>query len=199
MITAISASWLQSTLSVKSGGLGLQRAVQLVPSAFLASAAGCSNLIHHIVPARFHDAPYAPQDDTLVIWKQGHTHPPPTGSASHLQKVWDSPKIEATKEALLENSEGIARAHLLAAMAKESETWISSVGLSLDDDIIRVAVGLRIGASFCSPHLCYHCGVPVDHFTTHGVRCHWSKGHHSRHVSMTSSTSTARTLAFTYA
>ena len=96
--------------------------------------------------------PYAPQDDALVIWKQGHTHPPPTGSASHLQKEWDSPKIEATNEALLENSEGIARARLLAAMAKESGAWlgamrISSVGLRLDDDTIRVAVGLRIGAS----------------------------------------------------
>ena len=81
-------------------------------------------------------------DDTLVIWKQGHTHPSPTGSASHLQKEWDSPKTEATKEELLENSEGIARARLLAAMAKESGAWlgvmpISSVGLRLDDDTIR--------------------------------------------------------------
>ena len=147
---------------MKSGGLGLWRAVHLALSAFLASAAGCSNLIHQIVPARFHDAPYAPQDDTLVIWKQGHTLPPPTGSASHLQKEWDSPKIEATNEALLKNSEGIARARHLAAMAKESGAWlgampISSVGLRLDHDTIRVTVGLRI-VFLCSPHLCCHCG-----------------------------------------
>ena len=180
-------SWLQSTLPVKSGGLGLRSAVHLAPSAFLSSAAGCSNLIHQILPARFHDAPYAPQDDTLVIWKQGHPHPPPTGSASHLQKEWDSPKIETTTEALLENSEGIARARLLAVMAKESGAClgampISSVGLRLDDNTIHVAVGLRNGASLCSPHLFCHCGAQVDHFATHGLSCRWSEGRHSRHA-----------------
>ena len=93
----------------------------------------------------------------------------------------------------MENSEGIAHARLLAAMAKEPGAWlgvmpISSVGLRLDDDTIRVAVGLRIGASLCSPHLCCHCGAQVDHFATHGLSCRWSEGRHSRHVSMTSFT-----------
>lgn len=38
--------WAQDSLPVKAGGLGVKRASQLVPSAFLASAAGCSKLVN---------------------------------------------------------------------------------------------------------------------------------------------------------
>ena len=43
-------SLTQALLSVKSGVLGIWSTVQLAPSAFLASAAANSNLIHHILP-----------------------------------------------------------------------------------------------------------------------------------------------------
>ena len=44
-------SWTQSPLPVRHGGLGIQSAVQLAPSAFLASAAASSGLAHLILPA----------------------------------------------------------------------------------------------------------------------------------------------------
>ena len=44
-------SWTQSTLPVRHGGLGIRSAVQLAPSAFLASAAASSGLAHLILPA----------------------------------------------------------------------------------------------------------------------------------------------------
>ena len=44
-------SWIQSTLPVCHGGLGIRSAVQLAPSAFLASAAASSGLAHLILPA----------------------------------------------------------------------------------------------------------------------------------------------------
>ena len=37
-------TWLQATLPTSNGGTGIRRASQLAPSAFLASAAGCSDL-----------------------------------------------------------------------------------------------------------------------------------------------------------
>ena len=43
-------AWVQATLPVKSGGLGIQSVVQLAPSAFLASAAACSSLVQLILP-----------------------------------------------------------------------------------------------------------------------------------------------------
>ena len=39
------ASWLQATLPVCAGALWVRRAAQMAPSAFLASAVGCSSLI----------------------------------------------------------------------------------------------------------------------------------------------------------
>ena len=44
------SAWLQATLPVRAGGLGIRRAVQLASSAYLASAAGCSALIQEILP-----------------------------------------------------------------------------------------------------------------------------------------------------
>ena len=44
------SEWFQAILPVAMGGLGIRRAVQLAPSAFLASAAGCSDLIHQLLP-----------------------------------------------------------------------------------------------------------------------------------------------------
>ena len=57
------------------------------------------------------------------------------------------------------------KARLRASLTATSGAWlqkalpISSVGLRMDDDVIRVAVGLRLGANLCEPHMCT-CGVP---------------------------------------
>ena len=39
-------AWHQASLPIGAGGIGIRRAAQLAPSAFLASAAGCSDLVH---------------------------------------------------------------------------------------------------------------------------------------------------------
>ena len=50
-------TWAQASLPVLSGGLGVRTTTQL-PSAFLASAAGCAGIIGQILPPRLTDAPY---------------------------------------------------------------------------------------------------------------------------------------------
>ena len=79
-----------------------------------------------------------------------------------------------------------SRAHLLAATTKESGAWlnvlpVSSLGLRMDDESIRAAVGLRVGTPLCQPDSCNLCGAEVDHLATHGLSCRWSTGRHSRH------------------
>ena len=77
-------SWLQATLPVHVGGLGVRRAVQLAPSAFLASAAGCSSLIHEILPPCVHACVDPHIDLALTAWKQSHTESPPSLPEYHI-------------------------------------------------------------------------------------------------------------------
>ena len=57
-------------------------------------------------------------------------------------------------------------AGFLAASSPHSGDWlqampISSCGLRLDDEAVRIGVGLRLGLTLCVPHKC-HCGALVD-------------------------------------
>ena len=61
---------------------------------------------------------------------------------------------------------------------------ITSLGLRMDDDTIRVAVGLRLGTTLCRPHACHHCGSEVDCLGIHGLRCTHSEGHRARHAAI---------------
>ena len=77
------------------------------------------------------------------------------------------------------------QARLLALSAPHSGDWlnalpISSCGLRLGDEAIRVAVGLRLGSKICEPHQC-PCGFNVDPEGTHGLACRRSAGRSSRH------------------
>ena len=54
------------------------------------------------------------------------------------------------------------QASFLAATSQHSGDWLfalptASCGLKLDDEAVRVAVGLRVGLDLCVPHNC-HCG-----------------------------------------
>ena len=115
---------------------------------------------------------------------------PPEDSAQRHQKAWDTPKVAEIAVNLLENApDARCRARLLAASTKEAGTWlnslpISSLGLRMDDDTIRVAIGLRLGSSLCRPHVCAHCGAEVDSLVTHGLSCRWSEGCHHRHAAL---------------
>jgi hypothetical protein len=128
--------------------------------------------------------------DAKLLWAAGHESCPPEGIAQHRQKAWDTSKTASLAEGLLENALGSrARARLLASRAKDSGAWlnvlpISSLGLRMDDDTIRVAVGLRLGAPLCRPHTCQHCGAEVDSLATHGLSCRWSEARHHRHAAI---------------
>ena len=86
------------------------------------------------------------------MWSEGHDCDPLEGVAQYRQKVWDTMKTSSQVDSLLENAlDPRDRARLLASAAKESGAWlnvlpISSLGLRMDDDTVRVAVGFRFGA-----------------------------------------------------
>ena len=183
-------AWLQASLPVRAGGIGIRRTVQLAPSAFLASAAGCSDLIHNILPPRLHNISDPHTEAALACWSEHHDHPPPTVLESRYQRVWDSTRIEVVYQNLLETSQNQqSQARLLAVACPESGAWlnalpITSIGLRMDDEVVRVAVGLRLGLPLGRSHTCSSCGSEVDELGTHGLSCRFSKGRHSRHAAV---------------
>src|SRR6218665_1048411 len=57
---------------------------------------------------------------------------------------------------------------------------IASCGLKLDDEAMRVAVGLRLGTNLCKPHTCV-CGQRVTAQGHHGLSCIRGFGRQARH------------------
>ena len=72
-------AWLQASLPVKSGGLGIRSAVHLAPSAYLATFAGCRELTFTILPPRFQESPLSLWDSAIAEWSTGHNESPPSG------------------------------------------------------------------------------------------------------------------------
>ena len=181
--------WIQASLPVGMGGIGLRRAAELAPSAFLASAAGSSSLITQILPAPLQEVTNIWSNSALLAWQEGQAKPPPTGENAQLQRAWDKPTITSSFESLLGNAQDSStRARLLAVASKESGVWLnalplSTIGLRMDDDTIRVAVSLRLNwcQTICEPHTCSQCGSPEDDKGTHALSCRFSRGRASRH------------------
>ena len=157
----------------------------LAPSAFLASAAATSSLQLSILPMTqtFQDPHLVA---TLAVWSSRYTGPEPTGESCTAQKAWDKVAIDAGTRLLADSfSDEYNRARILACQAPHSGDWLHAIpitacGLRLDDEAIRVAIGLRLGIDLCAPHTC-PCGHMVDARGAHGLSCRRSVGRITRH------------------
>ena len=183
----VKSSWLQATLPVNTGGLGFRSASILAPSAFLASADGASEIMQQLLPNHLSSVPYLDRDRALSRWKHNVPEDTPIPSVTIRQKSWDQPTVQHQFDTLLDQcTDEISRSRLLGASSRESGAWlnappVSSLGLRLPNDAIRVAIGLRVGAPICLPHTCSSCGKPADKFGHHGLSCRSSQGRIPRH------------------
>ena len=115
---------------------------------------------------------------------------PPGEAEQKSQRAWDTLRVMATIDDLLNNAvDARSHARILAATSKETGAWLqafplSSIGLRMDDNTVQIATGLRLGFPLCRPHTCQHCGCDVDQFTLHGLSCRWSEGQHFLHSSL---------------
>ena len=72
-------------------------------------------------------------------------------------KAWNAPLVTAEAEALVrEAPDELAQAHLLASHRKESGECLhvppmSAIGLRMDGEVLRVAVGLCLVIALCGP------------------------------------------------
>ena len=176
--------WLQATLPIKEGGLGVRRVSSLALSAFLASAESTLPLQASILSS----CP-CPADSFVEVfqarWCASHGSPP-VGELSCSQSAWDRPGILLDRGQVEANmADTRQKASFLAAATRHSGDWltalpIASCGLRLDDEAIRVAVALRLGLNLCVPHVC-RCGAQVDAWGLHAMVCKHAPGRIMRH------------------
>ena len=184
-----SSAWEQATLPVKLGGLGIRCAVEVAPSAFLASSHSSSELVRAILPSAPSSQSFTDPfvDEAQSRWSDLQ---PPEGAAVCKQSAWDGLRATVASERLLSRAgNDEERARLLSVSTKESGAWlralpVSALGLRMDDNTVRVAVGLRLGTAICGPHSCQRCGSAVDELGRHALSCRRSEGRHQRHAAL---------------
>jgi len=179
-------AWVQATLPIRDGGLGVRSVAVLAPSAFLASAASTLRLQSDILLDSVSSGDRF-VDYCLQYWVDTFNVPlPAVAELPKSQRAWDAAAISFAKKNLCsETREAIDVARLLATSAAHSGDWlkalpISSCGLRLSDDEVRIAVCLRLGCDTCTPHTC-RCGTLVDSTGRHGLSCRLSAGRQARH------------------
>jgi Reverse transcriptase (RNA-dependent DNA polymerase) len=180
------SNWLQATLPVRNGGLGIRRVSSLALPAFLASAAGTASLQASILSNC--DVPY---DCSLTLaqeqWQTESSAPFPEETLSHKQSAWDHPLILKDLAALeVSLTTEYHQARFRAVTSPHAGDWllalpISTCGLRLNDEAVRIATGLRLGADLCVPHKC-PCGAMVQHDGSHGMSCSLGPGRTARHA-----------------
>ena len=76
-----SAAWLQASLPVRLGGLGVRRAMDVAPSAFLSSVHATAQLAHAILSSRSSPLSSPSVQEAVSVWFSGTGLPPPSGEA----------------------------------------------------------------------------------------------------------------------
>ena len=177
--------WLQAVLPTSKGGLGIRRSSDIVLPAFLASLHATQDLVTAILPPGEFDDEVLLQE-ALDLWVDKCGQPLLPEESRSNQHLWDEPLTEHSFQSLLDAATGpSSRARLLATATKESGAWLNTLpvphlGTKLDDDSIRIATGLRLGANIVEEHTCI-CGSIVDRMGQHGLSCRRSGGRISRH------------------
>ena len=170
--------------------MGLRCVSLLAPSSFLASAAGSNGLQLRILPQRVRDVLDCYIEPILKRWVELSGVAPPPDPISFRQRNWDNKCTSKVRTDLLTIAiDPVDRARLLASQCPHSADWLhalpmTSVGLRLDDETIRIAVGLRLGTKLCEPHTCTQCKAQVDSRGLHGLACRSSAGRNSCHSSI---------------
>ncbi len=178
------AAWQQASLPVSMGGIGISSATQLAPSAYLASAAGCSQLISLILPRAFTPEKHT---EAISLWSSmADTNIETSITEPEKQKQWTEAVSKRSLELLRERSDDTTRARLSAHEGKAAGAWLNAypsqaLGTKLTNEQTRIALGLRLGQKIVEPHQC-QCGAQVASDGRHGLACRKSVGRHPRHT-----------------
>ncbi|XP_055357436.1 uncharacterized protein LOC129602445 [Paramacrobiotus metropolitanus] len=179
-------NWVQASLLVAEGGLGIRSIKKLALPAFLASAYSVTRLATEITD--FDPEVYCGTAE--AEWQRVTEADLPAVEARKFQKMWDEPVIQTSVKMLSEKAQSdiSSQARLLGVSTKDNGAWLdalpaASLGNLLNDSALRIAVGLRLGTAIVTPHRCI-CSEWVDARGYHGLSCKKSRGRKSRHSSL---------------
>ena len=145
-------------------------------------------LLAHAIPSlSSYSTALDPHVDSVIrLWTASHNIPLPINTRAIKQHTWDAPVIAADKASLWSSlTDSNNRVSLLAVSSPHSGDWLhalpmASCGTRLDNEAIRVAVGLRLGINLCEQHICPY-GTLVDAMGSRGLSCKRSAGRSIRH------------------
>jgi len=179
-------SWDQASLPLSFGRMGIREVSDIAIPAYLSSVYSSSELSDELL----RKCGLNIIDDQILklIEELPRDFVPDNDEKKQVQKNWDLPRIKDKFCGMLDSSEPITRARLLASSTKESSKWLqvvpsSQLGLLLDNNAARIAVGLRLGSQLCEEHKCV-CGGMVKKDGLHGLSCPNSGGWIYRHDDM---------------
>src|SRR6218665_780341 len=142
--------WLQASLPVRDGGLGVRRAASLASSAYLASAAATLDLQTALLTGPSGEAPSPDKYWEQIMELRENSMPDPANPYPSKQSAWDRPLIERDKAeiCLLQGDDLVGSARLDAVASPHSADWLSAMpiaacGLVLDNKA-GVAIVLRL-------------------------------------------------------
>ena len=167
------------------GGLGIRQASDLSLPAFLASTHGTEQRIASLQTSVMIDKDVL-VEEAIDLWQEQADSDLPSEHLRGKQKVWDQLLTEKIHHDLVDSSTDPAtKARLLSTATKEAGAWlnalpVSHLGTKLDNNSLRIAIGLRVGADLVEAHRCV-CGAAVDRKGTHGLSCRRSGGRKPRH------------------
>ena len=160
---------MQASLSIKHGGLGIRQVRSLALPAFWLQPrpASTSDLQSRILSASACTTDIY-FDSFLLAWQTAHGPLSPADSLPAKQSFWDKQGILLPE---------LPWSPLFRTLVRKPGFWrlfiapdsgdrlsahpVTSCGLRLTDDAVRVAVALRLGCSVCVAHTC-RCGELVD-------------------------------------
>ena len=171
----------QLALPAEMGGLGVSSASLLALPAFSASAFGASDFLTMIFSETFEDVSFTKALEKWLSLTNDQECP-----LDGTQKNWKQPVNVKPAQDLVSRMDDKRSKVFNAHQDKFGSQWLNVVpcknlGLKLDDQQLRISIGLRLGAI-----ICVALRKRVERDGLHGLSCTKSAGRCSRHATLNS-------------